>query len=113
MKKIFTILLLSMMITATTAASDTDLSAPGDILLNEVMANPVGLTMLPATEYVEIFNASDQTISLRDWMFVYDGKDTPLPDTSLLSGAYAVLFRSGREISVATGALVLGSDKFP
>ena len=82
-------------------------------LINEVMANPNGLTQLPVTEYVEIYNASGTNIALRGWAFVYDGKETLLPDIILPDEGYAVLYRSGREISVSAGALSVGIDKFP
>ena len=91
----------------------SDSSQPGDVLINEIMANPVGLTKLPETEYVELYNASDEDVSFKGWVFVYDGKETILPDTILPKKSYAVLYRSGREITVASGALSLGLDKFP
>jgi membrane-bound inhibitor of C-type lysozyme len=90
-----------------------DNSLPGDVIINEVMADPAGLTELPATEYVEIYNASGKNISLSGWKFVYDGKGTALPDIVLPAGGYAVLYRSGRDIQVAPGALSLGMEKFP
>ena len=52
-------------------AQTSDPSKPGDVLLNEVMANPKGLTALPETEYIEIYNASDKTLSLKGWAFVH------------------------------------------
>jgi len=90
-------------------------ASPGDVIITEVMANPVGLLAkgLPETEYIEIFNASTAAQSLSGWNFVYDGKDTPLPDVSLAAGQYAVLYRSPREIIVAAGALSLGIATFP
>ena len=91
----------------------SDNSRPGDIIINEVMADPVGLTALPETEYVEIYNVSGSNLSLSGWVFLYDGKETVLPGVVLPSGCYAVLYRSGRDISVAGGALSLGIDKFP
>ncbi|MDR0573472.1 MAG: lamin tail domain-containing protein [Tannerella sp.] len=94
-------------------AQDFNNSRSGDVLINEVMANPVGLTAFPETEYVEIHNVSGSDISLNAWAFVYDGKETVLPDIVLLSGSYAVLYRSGRDMVVADGALSLGIDKFP
>ena len=90
-----------------------DNSQPGDILINEVMANPNGLTMLPETEYVEIYNASGADILLSNWSFIYDGRETVLPDTILSDGCFAILYRSGREIKIANGALSLGLDRFP
>ena len=90
-----------------------DYSLPGDVLINEVMANPNGLTLLPQTEYVEIYNTTDDDIPLKNWVFIYDGKDTNLPDTVLLAGGYAVLFRAGREMVVPKGALLLGIANFP
>ncbi|MDR1339727.1 MAG: lamin tail domain-containing protein, partial [Prevotellaceae bacterium] len=86
---------------------------PGDVIINEIMANPAGLTELPETEYVEIFNASDSGFNLKNWTFVYDGNASPLPDSTLKSGAYAVLFRAERDIFADEGALLLPFDKFP
>ncbi|MDR2679311.1 MAG: lamin tail domain-containing protein, partial [Tannerella sp.] len=95
------------------SANDTDASLFGDVRINEVMADSTGLTALPATEYVEIYNASGKDLSLSGWKFVYDGKESALPDVVLPAGGYAVLYRSGRDITVAPGALSLGTDKFP
>jgi hypothetical protein len=91
----------------------TDYSKPGDVIINEIMANPVGLIALPETEYIEIYNASDSAFHLKDWTFVYDGNSSPLPDVIIQSGVYAVLFRADRDIVAENGALLLGYDKFP
>jgi hypothetical protein len=90
-----------------------DTSVPGDVIINEVMADPVGLTELPETEYVEIYNATENNISLSGWKFIYDGKESALPEVVLPAGVYAVLYRAGRDITVASDALLLGADKFP
>ncbi|MDR0395608.1 MAG: lamin tail domain-containing protein, partial [Tannerella sp.] len=91
----------------------SDESQPGDIIINEVMADPVGLMALPETEYVEIYNVSGRDLSLSGWVFLYDGRETALPDTVLRAGGYAVLYRSGHNIMVAEGALSFGLAKFP
>ena len=88
-------------------------SSPGDVLINEVMADPRGLTKLPATEYVELRNTTDHEINLEGWAFVYDKTSIPLPDTELLAGGYAVLYKAGREISVADGAAEVAVKRFP
>jgi hypothetical protein len=111
--KRYLLFILSISVSVCLSANDMDHSRPGDVLLNEVMADPTGLTELPATEYVEIYNVSGEDRSLSGWKFLYDGKETALPDVLLPAGGYAVLFRSGSEINVAAGALSLGIDKFP
>ena len=88
-------------------------SSPGDVLINEVMADPHGLTKLPATEYVELHNTTDHEIDLEGWAFVYDKTAIPLPDTELPAGGYAVLYKAGREISVADGAAEVAVKRFP
>ena len=87
--------------------------SPGDVLINEVMADPRGLTKLPATEYVELHNTTDHEINLEGWAFVYDKTSIPLPDTELSAGGYAVLYKAGREISVADGAAEVAVKRFP
>ena len=88
-------------------------SFPGDVLINEVMADPRGLTKLPATEYVELYNTTDHEINLEGWTFVYDKTSIPLPDAELPAGGYAVLYKAGREISVAEGAAEVALKRFP
>ena len=88
-------------------------SSPGDVLINEVMADPRGLTKLPATEYVELHNTTDREINLEGWAFVYDKTSIPLPDAELPAGGYAVLYKAGREISVADGAAEVALKRFP
>ena len=88
-------------------------SSPGDVLINEVMADPHGLTKLPATEYVELHNTTDHEINLEGWAFVYDKTSIPLPDAELPAGGYAVLYKAGREISVADGAAEVAVKRFP
>ena len=88
-------------------------SSPGDVLINEVMADPRGLTKLPATEYVELHNTTDHEINLEGWAFVYDKTTIPLPDAELSAGGYAVLYKAGREISVADGAAEVAVKRFP
>lgn len=90
-----------------------DPSKPGDIIINEIMANPVGLTELPETEYIEIYNTLDSTVSLYGWKFIYDNKEYILPDTILHAGQYAVLFRSGYDIQINPAGIALSMDKFP
>ena len=88
-------------------------SSPGDVLINEVMADPRGLTKLPTTEYVELRNTTDHEIDLEGWTFVYDKTSIPLPDAELPAGGYAVLYKAGREISVADGAAEVAMKRFP
>ena len=88
-------------------------ASPGDVLINEVMADPHGLTKLPATEYVELHNTTDHEINLEDWAFVYDKTTIPLPDAELPAGGYAVLYKAGREINVADGATEVAVKRFP
>ena len=58
------------------SAVPTETFSPGDILINEVMADPKGSAF---PEYVELYNASGREISLEGWTFIYDSKAISLP----------------------------------
>ena len=83
------------------------------MVINEVMADPRGLKQLPATEYVELHNTTDHEIDLSGWAFVYDKTSIKLPEAELPAGGYAVLYREGREVSVADEAVEVGLKRFP
>lgn len=84
----------------------------GDILINEVMADPKGLKELPETEYVELYNTTNKDIDLTGWSFYYATKVTVLKSTIPAKG-YAVLFRDGRDIKVDDGGVSIPLAAFP
>lgn len=84
----------------------------GDLLINEIMADPKGAAGLPETEYIELFNATAKTIDLNNWIFCYADKNILLKD-SIPSQGYAVLYRENRSIQVDDGGVKIPLDNFP
>ncbi|MDD2953289.1 MAG: lamin tail domain-containing protein [Parabacteroides sp.] len=92
---------------------ETPSFASGSILINEVMADPKGQTVFPETEYVELYNTTDETISLKGWTFLYGTKSTELTAASLEADEFVVLYRSGRDIHIDDSGQDMPLDKFP
>ncbi|MDR2811440.1 MAG: lamin tail domain-containing protein [Tannerellaceae bacterium] len=86
---------------------------PGQVLINEVMANPKGLTAFPETEYVELYNVSETPVSLEGWIFIYDGKRIAIDMLILPPGGYAVLYRADRPIHVDEAGQSVAIAQFP
>lgn len=99
-----------------TANTKPEIPAPsisGHIRINEIMADPNGLTGLPRTEYVELYNTSDEIISLNGWTFVYGDTRVALADYDFPGDSYLVLFKEGREITIDEGGRIMPLAKFP
>lgn len=88
-------------------------SGTGSIRFNEIMADPSGLTGLPETEYVELYNTSAETISLKGWTFVYGDTRVALADADFPGDSYLVLYREGRAIAIDQGGREMPLAKFP
>jgi hypothetical protein len=86
---------------------------PGQVLINEVMADPKGLTAFPETEYVELYNVSETSVSLDGWSFIYDGKRVAIDMLLLPPGGYAILYRAGRPIRVDEPGQSVAIAQFP
>ena len=85
----------------------------GSILINEIMADPKGLEELPETEYVELYNTTENVLVLTDWQFSYGGKAKPMTTFEIPAKGYAVLYRSGRDIVADLSAVKVPLDNFP
>ena len=85
----------------------------GSVLINEVMADPKGLTNLPETEYVELHNTTTHSITLSGWQFSYGGSAKEMATFVMPAGGYAVLYRSGRDIEIDAEAIDVPLDNFP
>ena len=84
----------------------------GSVIIHEVMADPKGLTALPETEYIELYNKVDQSIDLSNWILNYGTTPITLTGIVIPAHGWAVLYRSGREIEVGNGQ-ACPLDKFP
>lgn len=82
------------------------------IRINEVMADPKGLTALPETEYIELYNTCDSSINLSSWKLHYGNDSVTLTGIEIPAHEWIVLYRSGREIEAGNGQ-ACPLDKFP
>ena len=92
---------------------DNSTITPGSIIINEIMADPKGLTSLPETEYVELHNTTDKALSLAGCLFVYDTSAKEIGNTTISARGYAVLYREGRNITVDDTGIAVPLGNFP
>lgn len=69
--------------------------APGDLLLSEIMADPVPSVGLPEVEYVELWNASEHALNLADFQLGVGEVMRPLPKYNVLPGEFVLLTDEG------------------
>nr|WP_321374980.1 lamin tail domain-containing protein [uncultured Bacteroides sp.] len=86
----------------------------GSIIINEIMANPKGINVLPESEYIELYNRTDNVISLKKCTLNYGGKKYLLPDITVDTKNYIVLCNQKyKDLWTANGILVTGVSSFP
>jgi hypothetical protein len=82
------------------------------------MVNPGSSLVFGDAEYVELYNTTNAAINLRGWTFVYNATETSktvviLPDVILPAGGYAVLYRSGKNLTVDPEGISIPVANFP
>jgi len=63
----------------------------GDLLITEIMADPSPVVQLPDEEYLEIYNASQDVIDLRNVRVRASTRNALIPEGLLFPGEYAVI----------------------
>jgi hypothetical protein len=67
----------------------------GDIVFNELMADPTPTVQLPDAEYIELKNTSEFPFILKNWRLDVNGKQKVLPDKVVGAGEYLILCGTG------------------
>jgi hypothetical protein len=64
---------------------------PGDIVISEIMADPLPVVSLPPAEYLEIYNRTDLGFDLKNWSLSTESSKYPLPEIFIGPGEYIIL----------------------
>jgi len=85
----------------------------GDIVISEIMADPLPAVSLPAQEYLEITNRTGYTFDIKNWRLETTGQSTLFPETIIPpSGIFIVCAVQDTQLFKKFGK-VIGLKQFP
>lgn len=93
---------------------ETQSAEVGDILINEFLASPTNESLLPNTEFVELYNKSNKFVNLESWILsdrVNDSKE--LDFYVLRPNSYVILTGEGNKMLFETYGEILEVSDFP
>lgn len=91
-----------------------DAPEPGDVIINEIMADPTPTAGLPEAEFVEIHNTTaDKTFDLEGWTFSDGGTTATLPSVTLPPGGHAIIVDDAIAPLFSAFASVIVVSTFP
>jgi len=67
----------------------------GDVVFNELMADPSPVVKLPNAEYIELKNTSEFPMNLKSWVLEVNGKQKILLDKTIAPGSYLIVGGAG------------------
>jgi len=83
-----------------------------DVVLNEIMADPSPVVGLPEWEYIELFNASDFPIDLKDWTLTVGASTKPFTSVTMEPQGYLILCKTDAEQELSTYGKSFGFSSF-
>ena len=86
---------------------------PGDLIITEIMADPDPVVGLPNSEFIEVYNATDELISLSGVRLRDATSSTTLPDINVPGGTYFILCPSTQVAAFSTYGLTVGVTSWP
>jgi hypothetical protein len=86
---------------------------PGDVVISEIMADPLPPVSLPEKEYIEIFNRTIFQLNLKNWKLSYTGGCSVFPETLINPGERIILCQVADTSSFSKYGRVKGIKSFP
>ena len=68
---------------------------PWDVLISEVMADPLPSTQLPEAEYLELYNTCSHPVGLAGWRLTFEDETVVLGDTEMKPGGRLIVCDAG------------------
>lgn len=95
------------------SVSNGETPLAGNILINEIMADPSPVVGLPEVEFVELFNNSSKLLSTKNLSFTDGTSISILPDLNLLPGDYYILCSKKDTTVLKIFGKTIGLDALP
>ncbi|HNQ12483.1 MAG TPA: lamin tail domain-containing protein [Bacteroidia bacterium] len=85
----------------------------GDVQINEIMADPDPMVLLPNAEYIELYNRSTKAIDLKDWTLSDGSSTATFPSLTLLPQQYVIVCSNANSTLFSTYGTTIGLSSFP
>jgi hypothetical protein len=85
----------------------------GDIIISEIMADPVPSVTLPEKEYLEITNRTKFSFNLKGWSFWTENQKSVFPETMIGPGEILVLCQTSDTSLMKKYGMTAGLKTFP
>jgi hypothetical protein len=86
---------------------------PGDIIISEIMADPVPVVSLPGKEYLEIYNRTEFSFNLKDWRLSTESQNTTFPSVNFDPGSFIILCSVTDTLTFSEYGKAIGLKSFP
>jgi Lamin Tail Domain/CHU_C Type IX secretion signal domain len=85
----------------------------GDVVISEIMADPLPEVSLPGREYIEITNGTGYSFNLKNWRLSTTGQSTLFPATNIAPSGIIILCSLQDTLSFQKFGRVIGMKQFP
>ncbi|GGI27431.1 lamin tail domain-containing protein [Pedobacter mendelii] len=85
----------------------------GDVVINEIFANPTGSSALPQKEFVEIWNTTKEYILTQGWKFNDQTPTSTLPIDTIKPNQHIILTAKADEVLFKSFGKVIGISPWP
>jgi hypothetical protein len=86
---------------------------PGDVVISEIMADPLPPLSLPAKEYIEIFNRTRFQFNLKNWKLATDDSHSVFPEKAIDPFTRMILCQMQDTLLFSKYGSVTGLKSFP
>ena len=87
--------------------------SPGDIVISEIMADPLPVVSLPGKEYLEISNTTDKPVKIQDWHLTDGNQKFYLPGMVLFPGKPVIVCHERDAPLFGSYGETMGLKSFP
>jgi len=74
-------------------------SQPGDVVFNEIMADPSPVVGLPNAEFIELKSNCNFPVNTKNWILEVNGKQKVLPEKTIEPLTYVIIGRTGGSVT--------------